>query len=100
MQSQFEQHTEVQDPLAISKNLQVELRQHMISSSQCILPFIHGLPTGQERGKYFALEVEGSNLRMALVDLRGHDEGIFILRMVSFPIDTAILQLKEYEFFD
>ena len=97
VESQFEP----QDVLAMSNNLQAELRQHMISSSVSMLPsFIYDLPTGQERGTYLALEVGGSNLRMALVELCGQDHDIVIRQIGSFPIDTAILQLKGYKFFD
>ena len=62
--------------------------------------FNYELPTGQEQGTYLALEVGGSNLRMALVDLNGRNLGMRIQRTMSFTIDTAIRQLKEYRFFD
>lgn len=101
VQSQFERQLRIEDLLALSKKLQAELRQHMISSPQCMLPsFNYELPTGQERGTYLALEVGGSNLRMALVELNGRDLGMWIQRTMCFPIDTAIRQLKEYDFFD
>lgn len=99
--SQFEQQTRIEDLLVLSKKLQGELRQHMISSPQCMLPsFNYDLPTGQERGTYLALEAGGSNLRMALVELNGRNLGMRIQRMMYFSIDTAIRQLKEYDFFD
>ena len=89
------------DVNAMSNDLQAELRQHMISSSVSMLPsFIYDLPTGQERGTYLALEVGGSNLRVALVELKGRDEGIFFEQINTFPIDKAVLQLKGYQFFD
>lgn len=47
-----------------------------------------------------ALEVGGSNLRMALVELDGRSVGMRIQHMMCFSIDTAIRQLKEYDFFD
>lgn len=101
VQNQFEQQLRIEDLLALSRKLQTELRQHMISSPQCMLPsFNYELPTGQERGAYLALEVGGSNLRMALVELDGRSIGMRIQRMLCFSIDTAIRQLKEYDFFD
>ena len=101
VQSQFEQQLRIEDLLALSRNLQAELRQHLISSPQCMLPsFNYELPTGQERGTYLALEVGGSNLRMALVALDGRSVGMRIQQMMCFSIDTAIRQLKEYDFFD
>lgn len=101
VQTQFEQQTRIEDLLALSKKLQAELRQHMISSPQCMLPsFNYDLPTGKEQGTYLALEVGGSNLRMALVDLNGRDLGMRIQRTMCFAIDAAIRQLKQYDFFD
>ena len=98
---QFEQQLRIEDLLALSEKLQSELRQHMISSPQCMLPsFNYELPTGQEQGTYLALEVGGSNLRIALVELNGRNLGMRILRWVCFAIDPAIRQLKEYDFFD
>ena len=62
--------------------------------------FNYDLPTGQERGKYLALEVGGSNLRLALIELNERNVDIRIHRTMRFSIDTAIRQLKEYHFFD
>ena len=101
VQKQFEEQTRINDLLALSEKLQAELRQHMISSPQCMLPsFNYELPTGQEQGTYLALEVGGSNLRVALVELNGRKLGMRILRWVCFAIETAIRQLKEYDFFE
>ena len=79
----------------------------MISSPQCMLPsFNYELPTGQEQGQYLAIEVGGSNLRMGLVDLNKRvnsldpDLHYAITETMCFSIDTAVLQLKEYQFFD
>ena len=79
----------------------------MISSPQCMLPsFNYELPTGQEQGKYLAIEVGGSNLRMGLVDLNKRGNGLdldshyTITETMCFSIDMAVLQLKEYQFFD
>ena len=101
VQREFEQQSRIEDLLALSKKLQAELRQHMISSPQCMLPsFNYELPTGQEQGTYLALEVGGSNLRIAQVELNGRNVGIHIQRTMCFPITTTIRQLKEYNFFE
>ncbi len=101
VQVEFEQQSRIEDLLALSKKLQADLRQHMISSPQCMLPsFNYELPTGQEQGTYLALEVGGSNLRMALVELSGRSRGMRIQRVMCCSIDTAIRQLNEYDFFD
>lgn len=101
VQSQFEQQLRIEDLLALSKKLQAEFRQHMITSPQCMLPsYNYKLPTGQEQGTYLALDVGGSNLRMALVELKGRNLGMEIQRTMCFSIDTAIRQLMGYDFFD
>ena len=100
----FEQQLDIGSLLSLSKNLQEELKQHLISSPQCMLPsFNYTLPTGQEQGTYLALEVGGSNLWMALVELHGRDkatDSMRIRRPLQFPIDNSVKQLQEYAFFD
>lgn len=100
----FEQQLDVESLLSMSESLQVELKQHLIASEQCMLPsFNYTLPTGQEQGLYLALEVGGSNLWMALVELRGRNQGTDAMRIrrpLSYPIDSSVKQLQEYAFFD
>ena len=101
VQRQFDQQLRIQDLLTLSKKLQAELQQHMISSPQCMLPsYNYELPTGQEQGTYLALEVGGSNLRIALVELDGRNIAMRIQRSMCCPINATILQLKKYDFFD
>ena len=98
---EFEQQLRIEDLLALSKKLQAELQQHMISSPQSMLPsYNYELPTGKEQGTYLALEVGGSNLRIALVELNGRNLGMRVQRTMCYPISTSILQLKEYDFFN
>jgi len=100
----FEQRLKIESLLSLSKQLQTELKQHLISSPQCMLPsFNYTLPTGEEHGTYLALEVGGSNLRMALVELRGRSqetESIHIKHTLSFPIDSSVRRLRDHAFFD
>lgn len=107
VKTQFEHQTHVEELLAMSKKLQAELQEQLhLAFSQTMLPsFNYELPTGQEEGRYLALEVGGSNLRIALVDLYGREPAIGLQPMeirciMSFPIDTPIRQLKKYAFFD
>ena len=100
----FEQNLDHDALLGMSKSLRAEMRQHLIASPQCMLPsFNYDLPTGEEHGTYLALEVGGSNLRMAMVELRGRRQGtqaIRLRRTMSSPIDTTVRQLQNYAFFD
>ena len=104
VQKSFEQQLKIESLLSLSKQLQTELKQHLISSPQCMLPsFNYTLPTGEEQGTYLALEVGGSNLRMALVELRGRSqeqESMHIQHTLSFCIDNAVRQLQDHAFFD
>ena len=100
----FEQQLDTDSLLSLSKTLQAELKQHLVSSPQCMLPsFNYHLPTGQEQGLYLALEVGGSNLWMALVELRGRGhctDSMRIRHPLSWPIDNSVKQLEGHAFFD
>ena len=104
VQCAFEQQLKIESLLSLSKQLQTELKQHLISSPQCMLPsFNYTLPTGEEQGTYLALEVGGSNLRMALVELSGRSQGqepMHIQHTSSFCIDNSVRQLQDHRFFD
>ena len=101
VKGEFTQQLTIKDFLALSKKLQAELQQHMISSPQCMLPsYNYELPTGQEQGTYLALEIGGSNLRVSLVKLHGEDPGMRIQRTKFYSIDAVTRELKEVAFFD
>ena len=100
----FESHLHVESLLTLSRRLQAELVEHMQFSPQCMLPsFNYELPSGQEKGTYLAVEVGGSNLRVALVDLRGRDAGnraCEIRRNAITPIPADVKAAEGYTFFD
>ena len=104
VRSLFERQTSIECLLSLSERLQAEFKEHLVTSPQCMLPsFNYTLPTGQEQGTYLALEVGGSNLRMALVELRGRSRGpesIRIRQTRLWAIDSQIRQLKDLKFFD
>ncbi|CRK22042.1 hypothetical protein BN1723_007239 [Verticillium longisporum] len=92
--------------LELSHALKAQFRTRLQTDPACMLPsFNHKLPTGLERGRYLALDVGGSTLRVALVELRGHDYEIKgmeteIVSMKSFRIDKTIKDLEGVAFFD
>lgn len=100
----FEGHLTTHSLLSFSKNLQAELRQHLVSSPQSMLPsFNYTLPTGQEQGTYLAVEVGGSNLRMALVELQGRSRGqeyLQVRRTMTSCITQEVKQSQGHGFFD
>ncbi|KAI1132800.1 hexokinase-1 [Nemania abortiva] len=87
-----------------SSDLKAQFRERLQTHPECMLPsFNHLLPTGKEIGQYLALDVGGSTLRVALVQLRGREaegRGCEIVRMISFKITPDIKRLEGMAFFD
>ena len=100
----FGRQLDLESLLGFSKKLQIQLRQHLQASEQCMLPsFNYNLPTGQEQGIYLALEVGGSNLRIAMVELVGRYQGLSSMRIIRIdtcPISLEVKQLTGHGFFD
>ncbi|KAJ2985011.1 hypothetical protein NUW58_g5761 [Xylaria curta] len=87
-----------------SSDLKAQFRERLQTHPECMLPsFNHLLPTGNEVGQYLALDVGGSTLRVALVELRGREADgreCEIIRMISFKITPEIKRLEGMAFFD
>lgn len=87
-----------------SRKLKRQFRERLRSNPACMLPSYNSqLPTGHESGQYLALDVGGSTLRVALVELRGRDMAKSesgIVRMDTFKIDSEVRNLRGTEFFD
>lgn len=100
----FERQLRIESLLSMSRKLQGELRERLKSGPQSMLPsHNYTLPTGHERGIYLALEVGGSTLRVALVELHGQgvsQERLRVRRIECSPIDANVRQLRELAFFD
>ncbi len=100
----FERHLRIEALLSISKKIRGELKERLQFSPQSMLPsHNYTLPTGQEQGIYLALEVGGSTLRVALVELGRKGIGQERLRVrckECSPIDASVRQLKGLAFFD
>lgn len=63
----------------------------------------HTLPSGDEQGSYLAIDVGGSNLRVALVKLCGRQVNggeMRIVKMFNYRIDESVRSLRGREFFD
>ena len=90
--------------LAISNGIKLQLRTSLQDHPLNMLPsYNHLLPTGNECGTYLALDVGGSTLRVALIELlgkKGEAHETKILTSRSVKIDQAIRQLKGLAFFD
>jgi hexokinase len=96
----------------MSTTLQDEYREKLATVGCCMLPsYNHKLPSGDERGTYLALDVGGTNLRVALVELCGRRQGgketngnvggtMRIVKMLKFSMDNNARGLKGTAFFD
>ena len=105
VQELFERQIKIDALLSISRKLQSQLKESLLRpTSQCMLPsHLYNLPSGKEKGVYVALAVGGSNLQVALVELRGQDaprERLRVRRMDSTPIVTSLKDLDGPAFFD
>ncbi|CAL3970857.1 unnamed protein product [Diplocarpon coronariae] len=89
--------------VALSDGLREQFLESMVGNPLCMLPsYNHQLPSGEERGKFLALDVGGSTFRVALIELAGRKSEVAskILRMASFKIGPPERQLKGILFFD
>ena len=89
----------------LSVGFKKQFYQRLQTDPQCMLPsYSHQLPFGNESGQYLALDVGGSTLRVAVVQLRGrtaetgkHSE---IISIRNFSITKPIKDLEGMAFFD
>ncbi|KAK4141134.1 uncharacterized protein C8A04DRAFT_39364 [Dichotomopilus funicola] len=92
-----------------SRRLKRQFKERLWSNPECMLPSYNSqLPTGRESGQFLALDIGGSTLRVALVELRGAAAGgpseggaeSQIVRLDSFKIDSSVRSLRGMQFFD
>jgi hexokinase len=89
----------------MSKELQSQFQERLQSSAMSMLPsYNYHVPSGKEQGQYLALDVGGSTLRVAMVQLRGrwcHDGSPMVIKyMRSFQIDDRVKASEGRAFFD
>lgn len=94
--------TESTSLLKLSSGFLRQLNEALVSNPRCMLPsYNHQLPTGKERGRFLALDVGGSTLRIALIELKGEENDTArILRSRTWKIDHVARKLRGKEFFD
>ncbi|KKO97788.1 hexokinase [Trichoderma harzianum] len=89
----------------ISMNLKKQILEGLNADLQCMLPsYSHQLPSGSERGQYLALDVGGSTLRVALVELRGRGtesgSATEIVSIQNYKITKEVKDLEGIAFFE
>jgi len=87
-----------------ARRLKLQFRDRLLTNPACMLPsYNHQLPHGAERGQYLSLDVGGSTLRVALIELKGRDARqakCDIVRISTFKITPDIKALEGMAFFD
>jgi hexokinase len=91
--------------LALSAGLKKQIIRRLENDPECMIPaYSYLLPTGTESGQYIALDVGGSTLRVAVVELRGQVGQVKscteVVSIRNFPIDKSIKDLEGMAFFD
>lgn len=74
--------------------------KHSVDDSNCatMLPsLINSLPSGKEHGTFLSVDVGGSTLRVALIELR--DRSAHIISSSTTPINASIKSLPGLDFF-
>ncbi|EYU46224.1 hypothetical protein ABFS82_04G062500 [Erythranthe guttata] len=70
------------------------------SKLKMLLTFIHNLPTGNEKGIYYALDLGGTNFRVLRVKLGGERSSITELDVDRKPIPQHLMTSTTEELFD
>lgn len=89
----------------LSAGLKKQFIERLLKDEQCMLPsYSHQLPFGNECGQYLALDVGGSTLRVAVVELRGRgvdtDKQSEIVSMHNYRIGKDVKDLEGMAFFN
>lgn len=93
------------DPLLLlSRKLKAQFLEGLQTKPTCMLPsYNHQLPGGHERGRYLAVDIGGSTLRVGLVDLKGreitNDGDNTIVHLDNHTIDKGARSLRGTDFF-
>ncbi|KAL4911599.1 hypothetical protein BDW74DRAFT_10622 [Aspergillus multicolor] len=96
----FSKPLTLRNMLTMSEKIREQFRTGLASSSINMLPsYNHVLPSGLEKGTFLALDVGGSTMRVALIELRGQGQ-MEVLRVSSSPIDNQVKLLEGNLFFD
>lgn len=93
-------HFTVPNMLSMSQNIRKQILHNAQASTIAMLPsFNYTLPSGKEKGTYLALDIGGSTLRVALVELLSEDCHINFRRVSTCPITDDIKRSEGRAFF-
>ncbi|KAK4785399.1 hypothetical protein SAY86_002088 [Trapa natans] len=70
------------------------------SKLKMIISYVDNLPTGEEEGCFYALDLGGTNFRVLRVHLGGKDKDIIPTEFVEVPIPPCLMTRSSHELFD
>ncbi|XP_047327342.1 hexokinase-2, chloroplastic [Impatiens glandulifera] len=70
------------------------------SDLKMILSYVDNLPTGNEKGLYYALDLGGTNFRVLRVQLGGKEERVVATEFQQVPIPQELMSSTSEELFD
>lgn len=73
-------------------------RTHSQADVKCFVTFVQDLPTGEEIGRYMALDLGGTNFRVLLVTLKAHHEAD--IQSKTYAISQEIMTGPGVDLFD
>lgn len=63
---------------------------HNQADTKCYVTYVQDLPTGNEVGKFLALDLGGTNFRVLLVTLKGHHEAVVESEIYAVPKEIML----------
>lgn len=70
---------------------------HSSAEVKCYITYVHDLPTGEERGKFLALDLGGTNFRVLCVTLK---EGSSDMSVATYDIPVELMTGEGKDLFD
>lgn len=68
---------------------------HRDAEVKCFVTYVQELPNGDERGKFLALDLGGTNFRVLLIHLKGEENYEFESKIFAIPQNIMVGQGKE-----
>ncbi|XP_053689669.1 hexokinase type 2-like [Sabethes cyaneus] len=93
-----DQVDELMRRLIVEINRGLRKETHPAADVKCFVTYVQDLPNGQEKGKFLALDLGGTNFRVLLIDLK--DENHFEMRSKIYAIPKSIMLGSGEQLFD
>nr|AIW65572.1 hexokinase 1B [Tigriopus japonicus] len=88
----------------VRKSMSLALEQGLnhpgSSSVKCLPTFVRNMPSGQEKGKYLALDLGGTNFRVLVVELFGSPQKQPLITVRKYPIPVEVRSGSGEQLFD